>query len=97
MSETKEIMKRLLESEVKAELLILFHKNPGLIDTPDGIARRIGRMGKQIEKDLRDFVELGLLTEKDTGGLKVISLNHEKDKEIQELAIKHVQGIRKEK
>lgn len=38
-----ELLNRRLSSEAKAQLLLLFHKNPGLIDTIDGVARRIGR------------------------------------------------------
>ena len=37
------LLRRLLSSEVKAELLVLFHKNPELIDTVEGVARRILR------------------------------------------------------
>jgi hypothetical protein len=36
----KEILDRVLASESKAELLMLFHKNPGLIDTVEGVSRR---------------------------------------------------------
>jgi KaiC/GvpD/RAD55 family RecA-like ATPase len=57
----KKLFERLLDSEVKAELLALFHTNPGLSDSMEGIARRLGRSVEEIRSDLRDLVEIGLL------------------------------------
>lgn len=57
----KKLFERLLDSEVKAELLALFHTNPGLSDSIEGIAKRLGRSAEEIRSDLRDLVEIGLL------------------------------------
>lgn len=84
MNNTTELMNRLLSSQVKAELLILFHKNPGLIDTLDGVTRRIGRTGKTVETELRDLVDLGILKTKTVGRFEVFLFDRAKDKEIQE-------------
>lgn len=84
MRSHKELISQLLESEVKAELLVLFHKNPGLIDTVEGIARRIGRTGKAIEKAVEDFIQMGLLQAKRYGETIAVSLNRGKDREIQD-------------
>ncbi|MEM2226508.1 MAG: RAD55 family ATPase [Candidatus Bathyarchaeia archaeon] len=61
MQRPKKLFERLLDSEVKAELLALFHTNPGLSDSIEGIARRLGRSAEEIRSDLRDLVEMGLL------------------------------------
>lgn len=76
------VLSKLLASEVRGELLSLFHRNPGLIDTIEGIARRIGRTPGLIEADLRALVELGVLTRKKMGSSEVIRLDRLKDKEV---------------
>lgn len=74
MSQGSEILNRLLSSEVKADLLVLFHKNPGLIDSMDGVARRIGGRTNSIEADVKDLVDLGILRTKRIGRSEVILL-----------------------
>lgn len=86
----KEIASRLLSSEAKGDLLVLFHQNPGLIDTFEGVALRIGRREDNIENDIKDFLDLGLLKTKRIGGKKVLLLNRAKDRETQELLATHV-------
>lgn len=91
MNEPLGLMRRLLSSETKAELLILFHKNPGLIDTREAVARRIGRSGKAIEVEIKDLLEVGILNKRKLGNAEVISLNYAKDKEIQGVICKYME------
>jgi len=78
-----ELMEKLMGTEIRAELLRLFHMNPGILDTVEGIARRIGRMPKDVETEISTLVELGVLRTERFGKLDVMSLNTSKDKEIQ--------------
>lgn len=95
MSEGSELMTRLLSSEVKGDLLVMFHKNPGIMDTMDGVARRIGRTASVVEADVEDLVKLGLLRKKRIGKLEVVLLNREVDKKIQESITEHVRRLEK--
>jgi len=88
------IIETLLASQTKGELLILFHKNPGLIDTLEGIARRIGKTAKSIEQDVNDFVKLDILNTKPVGGQEAIFLNLERDREIQTSILSYVKERR---
>jgi hypothetical protein len=63
-------MTSLLSSEVKGDLLVMFHKNPGIMDTMDGVARRIGRTASVVETDVEDLVKLALLRKKRIGKLE---------------------------
>jgi predicted transcriptional regulator len=85
---------RLFSTEIKGDLLILFHKNPGLIDTFDGVARRIGRTAKAIEEDVRDLVTIGILRTRKIGAYEVITFDRSKDNETQESIVNHLKGIR---
>lgn len=92
MSEETKLLDRLLATETKAELLALFHRNPGLVDTVDAVARRIGRTGTEIDEDVRDFVDLGILQSKKVGTLEAIMLNRARDRQIQGSLEGHFKG-----
>jgi predicted transcriptional regulator len=94
MRDGASMLRKLFSSETKGELLILFRKNPGMIDTIEGVARRIGRKPRNIEADVKEFLELGLLSRKRIGRAEVIFLNMEKDKEIQEIVAKHLASLK---
>jgi len=79
----RELSQKLIGTEIKAELLRLFHMNPGILDTVESIARRIGRMPKDVETEISTLVELGVLRKERFGELDVLSLNTSKDKEVQ--------------
>ena len=78
------IFAELFSSEIKVDLLVLFHKNPGIADSAEGVARRIGRSGPDIDRDLEDFVNLGILRKRITkNGTAIIQLDRSKDEEMQ--------------
>ncbi len=88
-----EILSTLLASEVRGDLLILFHKNPGLVDTVDGIARRIGRTTIAVISDVRELLQLGLLKQKRIGASEVVFLDRAKDREILDLVANHLKTV----
>lgn len=55
-----------------------FHDNPDASDTIEKIAAKIKRSSKEIERDISDLVELGLLQE-----VRVISFSRDRDQELQ--------------
>jgi predicted transcriptional regulator len=85
VTEGKRLLQRLLSSEVKADLLTLFHEDPGLVDSTERLARRTGRMPKAIEEDLEDLLDLGVLKRKRLDGLDMIALDRARDNEIQRI------------
>lgn len=74
----------LLESELRADLISLFRNNPGIIDTIEGIARRIGVNPEDAKKDIDALIEIGMLSVMKLGKNDVIFLDRRKDQEIQE-------------
>lgn len=65
------------------DLMTLFHKNPGIMDTIDGLARRIGYLPTAIGADLDAILSLGVITKKKLGDREIYSLNKAKDSEVQ--------------
>lgn len=88
------LFRRLLSSTTKGDLLLLFRKNPGLIDTYEGVARRIGKKSEGVRSDALDLVEIGVLSKKKVGQSDVLYLNREKDAEIQEAVGKYLKGLK---
>lgn len=86
-------MSTLLASEIRADLLVLFHRNPGLIDTVDGIARRIGRTSITVNADVGELLQLGLLKQKRIGASEVVYLDRAKDRQILESVANHLKTI----
>jgi predicted transcriptional regulator len=76
---------KLLSSDTKVDLLMLFHSNPGLVDSIEGVARRIGRTASEIEADVKDLIDLGVLVKERFGKLDAVSFDTNKDKQIQEI------------
>lgn len=84
MASGQEILTVLLANETIADLISMFRKNPGLIDSVEGVARRAGRTTASIQDDVAELVKLGVLKSRKVGNNEVISLDRVKDKEIQD-------------
>jgi hypothetical protein len=89
-----EILSTLLGSEVRGDLLVLFHRNPGLIDTVDGVARRIGRTTIAVISEVRELLILGVLKQKRVGASEVVFLDRAKDRELLESVANHLKTVR---
>ncbi len=94
MSNTTQMPIKLLATESTGDLLVVFHRNPGLIDTIDGVARRIGRTGREIESDVKQLVDLGILKTRKIGNSEVIVLDRQKDREILETVARNLKSDR---
>lgn len=79
------LFERLLDTDVKADLLTLFHNQGNLQDTPDGLARRIGRSAAEVQRELEDLVELGILKK-----VEMYYFGTDRDKEIQDAISKQL-------
>jgi KaiC/GvpD/RAD55 family RecA-like ATPase len=73
-----DLIEKLIGSETKAELLMFFHDNPDVNDTVEAIAKRIRREQKDVEREVADLAELGLVRQ-----VKLITFNKSRDQELQ--------------
>jgi len=79
------LFERLLDTDVKADLLTLFHNKSNLSDTAEGLAKRMGRNQAEVYRELEDLVELGILRK-----VEVYSFGADRDKEIQDAISKQL-------
>jgi hypothetical protein len=94
MTTENRLFEMLISTEAKCDLLVLLHKNPGLIDTCERVARRIGRIAKSIEADVRDLVTLGILKIRQIGGREVLLFDRSKDRETQETIVNRLKTLK---
>ena len=92
MNEKSSIMNILLSSETKIELLSLFHNNPSLMDTVEGIAIRIGRTGASIQEDVESLEKIGILRKKFVGHSSVFLLETRMDQGISDLLAQYFES-----
>jgi hypothetical protein len=92
VTEGKRLLERLLSSEVKADLLALFHEDPALGDSVEGLARRTRWTSEEIEKDLEDLLDLGVLKRKRVDDVDTIVLDSGRDNEIQRIIANELKG-----
>ena len=90
MTTAETLLQRLLSSQIKLDLLFLFHADPHLSDDLEGLAHRIRRTPREIEADLEDLVELGILKKMRIDNRDVIVLDSARDEEIQRIIAKHL-------
>ena len=85
MKRSMKLFERLLDTDVKADLLTLFHNNSDLADTAEGLAKSIGKSPVEVNRELEDLVELGILKK-----TEVYSFGSDRDREIQDAISKQL-------
>ena len=81
----KRIIDVFLSSEAMADIILLFRRNPLLIDFGDHIASRIGRKGECVERDLKKLVKLGILDAEKIGEKTWFGFDAKRDRQVQEI------------
>jgi hypothetical protein len=84
------VLGTLLSSSGKGELLILFHRNPGLIDTIPGIAKRLGKKADALTEDVSELVGASVLQKKKVGRYEVYFLDTEKDEAMKKTMAEYI-------
>jgi KaiC/GvpD/RAD55 family RecA-like ATPase len=85
MKRPMKLFERLLDTDVKADLLTLFHNDINLTGTPEALAMRIGRSPAEVQRELEDLVALGVLKK-----VEVYSYGSDRDREIQDAISKQL-------
>ena len=79
------LFERLLDTDVKADLLTLFHNHANLQESSEGLAKRVGRSPAEVQRELEDLVGLGILKK-----VEVYSFGIDRDREIQDAISKQL-------
>jgi hypothetical protein len=80
-------MHKLLElwtdTEFKVRALVFYRRNPGVVETLEGLARRLATPPDSLEPEIRDHVELGILKERHVGEKTVYVFDRSRWRELE--------------
>ena len=82
--DVRKIFEVWVDSEMKVEILVFYHNNPGVIETIEGLAKRLGKSVETMRKEIADHIELGVLKEKHVDHKVVLVYNKAKEDEIKD-------------
>jgi archaellum biogenesis ATPase FlaH len=82
-----DIAERIINTDAKAALLMLFHKDPSQSCTLEELAERLGQKPSDLKRAIEDFVKIGLVKE-----VKYYRFNKEMDDEIQRVVTAKLAG-----
>lgn len=66
-----------MDDETKLMITVFYQKNPGIIETVEGLARRLGTTKEAIQAAIADHVSMGLLKEKKVRDKVVLVYNRQ--------------------
>ena len=78
----RKIFELWVDSEMKVHILVFYHNNPGVIETAEGLARRLGTDVESLRNDLADQVEMGILRERKAGDKTVLVYDRKREAEL---------------
>lgn len=76
-----------VDSDLKAQLVVFYNNNPGVVETPEGLARRLGTSLEAIRGTLDDHIRLGLLRERRLGEKTVLMFDRERRAAMQSMIV----------
>lgn len=85
-----EFLNKYIVSFIAWDIVTFFARNPGAFDTPEGIARRLGRKIEEVQKELKYLSKVSFLTSKkiDDGEVYSLESTPENQKFLEEFLVK---------
>ncbi len=77
-------------SDLKARVLVFFNRNPGVVETLEGLARRIGATEQSLQPELQAHVELGLIKKRELGGKTIYRYNRQRRLEMERRVVEEL-------
>ncbi|PKK86208.1 MAG: hypothetical protein CVT48_02190 [Thermoplasmata archaeon HGW-Thermoplasmata-1] len=79
----KKLVEVWTDSDLKIEILVFFHNNPGVIDTVEGLAKRLGKTVDVVKHEIADHINIGILKERKIGDKIVLTYDKTQEQEIE--------------
>jgi hypothetical protein len=74
--------RRTLSSDLLADAVVLFRNNPGLVDTEEAVARRLGVSRAKFAVEARAMKKVGIIREEKVGGATILSYDRAADEAV---------------
>lgn len=89
--ELRKLFEVWVDSELKARIILFYNNNPGVVETMEGLAQRLGTTVDALRKDIAAHVELGLLRERTVGGKTILLYDRKRRNDIESFVTKELQ------
>lgn len=71
------------DSSLKVQVIVFFHNNPGMIETLEGLAKRLGTSIDALRREVQGHVSLGVLKEEKTASSTLLIYDRAREGEVQ--------------
>jgi hypothetical protein len=72
-----------VDSDLKAQIILFYNNNPGVVETMEGLAKRLGTNVENLRQDIAAHVELGLVKERQLGDKTVLVYDRNRRNDIE--------------
>ncbi len=81
-------------SDLKIQSLMFFHDNPGVIETLEGLAKRLGTNAQSLRKDIADHITLGIIQERKTSGYTLLVFDRQRENDVQGVIEERIRSLK---
>lgn len=82
VTELSKLLAMWVDSDLKIQTVVFFHNNPGVVESIEGLALRLGTTVHALRKEIADHIRVGLLRELPAGGMTILVYNRAKQDEV---------------
>lgn len=94
-SEMSKILDLWVASDLKVQLLAFYHDNPGVMETLQGLALRLGTNANALRKEISGHLALGLIKEQKAGPMTILVFDRKREGEVQGAIEQHIMTLSK--
>ena len=79
----KKLLELWVDSSLKVQVIVFFHDNPGILETLEGLAKRLGTSVDRLRKEIAGHLSLGILHEQKVDGITLLVYDRRKEGSVQ--------------
>ena len=79
----KKLLELWVDSNLKVQVIVFYHDNPGIIETVEGLAKRLGTNVNHLRKAIAGHVSLGILRQQKADGVTRLVYDRGKEDDVQ--------------
>jgi hypothetical protein len=91
--EFSKIMELWVATDLKVQVLVFYHDNPGVIETMEGLALRLGTNVSALRKEIAGHLALGLIREKKAGAKTILVFDRKREGDVQAAIEAHIRKL----
>ncbi|MCA1810647.1 MAG: hypothetical protein LC623_01385 [Halobacteriales archaeon] len=87
------IMELWVATDLKVQVLVFSHDNPGVLETIEGLATRLGTNVAALRKEIAGHLSLGLIQERKAGAHTILVFDRKREGEVQRAIEQHFRDL----